>query len=293
MWEGEYKDWAKTAEAGLLSTVEADISWQAWLSDPAVKRDQDGPRGYLRLWVRKADYISQYEDMGRERILQRDAKLGKATSEAKLQAVADLVAYGGDGDNDSSADRQERVMQAVVGDGSKSALDGAAKCTLADLNTTTPRKRNWRRRTTRANPRRSNNRNRWIARRRSPTGEPDSSIEIAMNKAERALETKNRKTESALKEMLEKMDSSNTVNQNHSEKAKITGELAVLQRRTTWLRAVLSENDDLLKQAMETPRAVTTRPPPTGPRRRTSEAWPAQDLAQAGNSSSSSGNSTR
>ena len=45
---------AKTAAHGYLTPEEATSEWKTWKSDPAVKSDHDGPRGFLRLardWV--------------------------------------------------------------------------------------------------------------------------------------------------------------------------------------------------------------------------------------------------
>ena len=59
MWEGEYMEFAKTAKAGYLSKQESEHNWSTWLADMAVVRDNDGPRGYLRLWVKTKDSIMQ------------------------------------------------------------------------------------------------------------------------------------------------------------------------------------------------------------------------------------------
>lgn len=51
MWEGQWKEEARLAPHGYLTQEEADAKWKLWLADKSVVRDNDGPRGYLRLAV--------------------------------------------------------------------------------------------------------------------------------------------------------------------------------------------------------------------------------------------------
>lgn len=86
MWEGEYFEYAKTAKAGFLSEAEMKANWQAWLADPEHPRDNDGPRGFLRLAVRTKDKIVDYSDMSKERTLSREEKMAKNSTHEQLKA---------------------------------------------------------------------------------------------------------------------------------------------------------------------------------------------------------------
>ena len=93
MWEGEYKEFAKTAKAGFLSEAEADANWKAWLNDKTVARDNKGPRNYLRLFVKVRDKVIDFEEMARQKSLDKEEKLGKNVSEAVLDNRMKFV-YG-------------------------------------------------------------------------------------------------------------------------------------------------------------------------------------------------------
>lgn len=69
MWEGQYHEWAKTAAAGFLTRSEADCNWQKWTDDPLVLRDELGPRGCLRCYVKTADLVQDRFARGLQRVM--------------------------------------------------------------------------------------------------------------------------------------------------------------------------------------------------------------------------------
>lgn len=67
MWEGEYMEWAKSAEAGYLTKQEAANNWARWGSDPNHPSDELGSRGYKRLLVHQGDFANHFEEAGKEK----------------------------------------------------------------------------------------------------------------------------------------------------------------------------------------------------------------------------------
>ena len=61
--------------------LEAESKWDLWLADSGVARDNKGPRGYLRLAVPARDTITAFEDLARQKELQRTEKLSRTASE--------------------------------------------------------------------------------------------------------------------------------------------------------------------------------------------------------------------
>eukprot|EP00971_Amphidinium_carterae_P209158 4149286-Amphidinium_carterae.1 len=57
MWEGEWLEHAKSAKMGFRSRSESEQMWQEFVEDPSVPRDNKGPRGVMRLWVKTRDVI--------------------------------------------------------------------------------------------------------------------------------------------------------------------------------------------------------------------------------------------
>ena len=74
MWEGEYKEWAQTAKAGKLTLQERNANWKKWENGLTVPRDNDGPHKNLRLWVRTADRMTQFEEISKNKSLLRREK---------------------------------------------------------------------------------------------------------------------------------------------------------------------------------------------------------------------------
>ena len=86
MWEQEYLEWAtKTAAGGYLSEIEATDHWAAMLKDPLVARDDQGPRGRIRLLVVMGSEVHSYSDMAASKALAKEARLGKNLTNKQLQ----------------------------------------------------------------------------------------------------------------------------------------------------------------------------------------------------------------
>jgi len=91
MWETEYVEWAtKTAKGGYLSKEEAVANWEKWKQDAGHTRDQKGPRGFLRLKVNVTDQIQDYNDMSKEREVEKREKIGKKAPQ-NAQLMGDRV----------------------------------------------------------------------------------------------------------------------------------------------------------------------------------------------------------
>ena len=129
MWEGEYKEYAKTAKAGFLTDAEADSNWKAWLADPSHPSDDDGPRGYKRLAVKTGKKLLDFEETSKEKNLTKEEKLGKKTTEEQLAARLKLV-YGNAGLDKHEVsgfhEAQGKAFKAMVqgSDGGSSVLSG-------------------------------------------------------------------------------------------------------------------------------------------------------------------------
>lgn len=119
MWEGEYKEFAKTAKAGYLSDAEATANWNAWLADPDHPRDRDGPRNYLRLLIKVKDQVKNFQEAARQKELTKEEKLGKNASQATLDTRLGFV-YGQHGletheVGDGQSMKRKATQQLVLG----------------------------------------------------------------------------------------------------------------------------------------------------------------------------------
>ena len=77
MWIGEYIEFCKTVKMGSLSQEEARLKWQKMLDDKKDQRDNEGPRGMIRLAIQVTKQIIDYEDIARVRELERSARVNK------------------------------------------------------------------------------------------------------------------------------------------------------------------------------------------------------------------------
>ena len=128
MWEGEYFEFAQTAKAGFLTKPEREASWAAWLKDVKVPKDEAGPRGYRRVWVRTKDLVSTYEDGSQSTAFERLQDLKKLT-DAQASAKINMV-FDGDGSTSADlcdfGDMRSKLKVAMAGDGKNNAFDGTA-----------------------------------------------------------------------------------------------------------------------------------------------------------------------
>ena len=77
MWEGEWLEFSKGAKYGHMSRTEAEAQWAAWWSDMSIPRDENGPRGYPRLWIKTKDTISTFAQAEKNKIYRKEERLGK------------------------------------------------------------------------------------------------------------------------------------------------------------------------------------------------------------------------
>ena len=94
MWEGQWKEEARLAPHGYLTQEEADAKWKLWLADKSVVRDNDGPRGYLRLAVPTRTVLSGYTDLSDNRELEQSERLSRKAAESTVQDRARMVISG-------------------------------------------------------------------------------------------------------------------------------------------------------------------------------------------------------
>ncbi|CAL1149504.1 unnamed protein product [Cladocopium goreaui] len=102
MWEGQWMEAAKTAAHGFLTTEEAQSKWKQWEADPAIKKDDNGPRGFQRIAVPTRTELAEYEDVGRQRELMQAERISRNAKAETLTARAEMVLSEG---NDPEKDR--------------------------------------------------------------------------------------------------------------------------------------------------------------------------------------------
>ena len=82
MWEEEYILWAK-GPAGFL-TREPEANWLVFINEAAAgkrRTDQEGPRGFQRVFAKTTDQGEDYEDVSKSRALQRVETIKKPTED--------------------------------------------------------------------------------------------------------------------------------------------------------------------------------------------------------------------
>ena len=136
MWEAEYFEWAGTAKAGFLSESEKKANWAAMQKDPKVKRDNFGPRGFLRCGVKVKDVVHNFSEAVAESAVQSQARLSKNISEEQLQRQVAAAMQGVASSSNSVVD-WERIMQRGVAaddvDPHDSVLGSLMEPTIGDL----------------------------------------------------------------------------------------------------------------------------------------------------------------
>ena len=98
IWEGEWKEMAGGAKFGFLTAEEASLEWNKMKAEAWRPRDNLGPKGFLRLWVKVRDIAEIYNDLSRSTRFQQQESLKKATDQqiqARTAAVfSDAMAEG-------------------------------------------------------------------------------------------------------------------------------------------------------------------------------------------------------
>ena len=87
MWIGEYIEFCKTVKMGSLSAEEGRLKWEKMVDDKKVQRDNEGPRGMLRLAIQVSKQIIDYEDIARVRELEQSARVNKNASKEQLNNI--------------------------------------------------------------------------------------------------------------------------------------------------------------------------------------------------------------
>ena len=117
MWENEFVEEMAKTEHGNMSKQEASKKWEEMKNAPGAKKDNNGPRGALRLKVAIGDYESSFSEFGDE---EEQEALGpvkkKATDEDFRKAGEELMTKGtrsmflaSDDDESSDPDRTSHV----------------------------------------------------------------------------------------------------------------------------------------------------------------------------------------
>ena len=81
MWEREYYEEAAKTAMGNLTSEEAARQWNVWKNNPDWPRDNEGPRGFLRLEVPIGDFGQKYSDLATGRRLSGLDKTKKRADE--------------------------------------------------------------------------------------------------------------------------------------------------------------------------------------------------------------------
>ena len=118
MWKGHWLDEAKTARHGYLTKEEAESKWDSWLADSGVARDNEGPRRYLRLAVPARDTITAFEELARQKELQRTEKLSRTASEETVDQRVQMILQKDPANGDPEAEEAGEAA-AVQGFGGK------------------------------------------------------------------------------------------------------------------------------------------------------------------------------
>lgn len=86
MWEVEWYEFAKTVKCGHMTREEAEKQWNIWKGDEKWTRDNCGPRGYLRLWVKTKDVVELYQDASKSAEFQKNQRVNNKATEETINA---------------------------------------------------------------------------------------------------------------------------------------------------------------------------------------------------------------
>jgi len=85
MWEREYFAFAKKPKGGELTKSEMEANWAAWLADPSIARDFEGPRGSVRLLVKTGDFVNSLDELTKQKELEVELSKKKNASQADFE----------------------------------------------------------------------------------------------------------------------------------------------------------------------------------------------------------------
>ena len=262
MWEGEYLEFAKTTKAGFLSSEEASANWQKWKEDGSVSRDNNGPRGYLRLYVKTGDKVIKFQEVGEQKELVQEEKLGKKPSEATLDNRMKFLAGSHGLEEHKLGDIQRLKQKGLQSFGSSQSLQGEGLMgPSVDALQAQVQAKMKRRKAEESEESRSQSADEGNEERQSDSKEKDSESTPEKSKGgwfDAAAKT--RKAErtysqriAALKLDLAKLDErmSETVadfQAKPDEAARFAEEIQLVQKRQEWIQAVSLQEDEALKR---------------------------------------------
>ena len=259
MWEGEYFEFAKTAKAGFLSSEEATANWQKWKNDPEVARDNAGPRGYLRLYVKTGDKVIKFQEVGEQKELTQEEKLGKKASAATLENRMKFIGGSHGLEEHKLGDIQALKQKGLQSFGSSQSLQGEGLMgpSLDALQTQVQAKmkrkaqENENDESSSTSTDEGNEENGKEKDSESTPEKPKGGWFDAAAKTRKAERTFSQKV-ATLKGDLAKLDArmSEVVSDFQSkpdEAAQFAEEIQLVQRRQEWIQAVSNPDDDALK----------------------------------------------
>ena len=91
MWEGEFLENARTAKFGYLTKEEAELKWKQYMSDPSVKKDKEGPRGYTRCAVPCKTLLTEFDEVAHQKELSQTERLSKTATKETIAARTNMV----------------------------------------------------------------------------------------------------------------------------------------------------------------------------------------------------------
>eukprot|EP00971_Amphidinium_carterae_P111181 2202118-Amphidinium_carterae.2 len=124
MWHGEWLEDAKLAKHGYLTPEEAEDKWKQWVQDSAVKKDNAGPRGFMRVSVPDRTEVIGFDEGFHERALERVSgkKAEKDMTAEQLQSSAEQVFN----ESESILDEQKLRHQLSMAAGTDGMASGSA-----------------------------------------------------------------------------------------------------------------------------------------------------------------------
>lgn len=115
MWEREfYEEAAKTA-MGNMTQEEAARQWAEWLGNPEWPRDNEGPRGFLRLEVPIGDYGARYTEFASGRVVSIQDKQKKRGNQGDLDGMLNQLTAGHDSMGGGATERLADISKKVSG----------------------------------------------------------------------------------------------------------------------------------------------------------------------------------
>ena len=122
MWEGQWLEEARKAAHGFLTKEEAEAKWAGWLADETVRKDNLGPRGYMRVAVPTRTVVLDFDEVAEQRELTQSERLPRGAKADTLEARKRMVVAG-------NVDRQTETIAGV----SISDVRSKARATAVDM----------------------------------------------------------------------------------------------------------------------------------------------------------------